>query len=474
MKSSLSKTTVRIASAPAGEPVSSDYEVRANGQPVPVYQAHVAAVTDGPAWTLPAGSFGGRYSFASFDASGPVEVEVRALGRDLSRTVIRPSSCGMCARHEDGVLKLSLERPVRLSIEPDGRNVPLFLFVNQPEEQVPCPGPTDPGILHFGPGFHEAGTIEVGSGRTVYLAAGAVVRGRLVIRGENVTVRGRGILCGHGWNWPDGPKRLVDISHSRNVRIEGIIIRGAPCWTIVPADSEDVTVTNVKICGARNPNDDGINPCNSRRVTVRDCFIRTDDDCIAIKGIERRTDGPDAVENITVEDCVLWADRARAVLVGHECQAARMADIHLHNLDVIHCSMTPLLVEPGENMPVEDLVAGGVRIHAEGWRPAFDHEDELDPQSRKWDFIALHPSVNFWMKDKVPGCIRRVVLRDIHLEGTNDARGYRLWIGGSSDRHSVQNVHLQNITAFGEPLRPEHPLVEIGPFTRNIHFSTTA
>jgi hypothetical protein len=278
----LAKTTVRIASAPTGEPVSADYEVRANGQAVPVYVARVAEVADGPPWTLPAGSFGGRYSFASFDASGPVEVEIGAPGRDLSRTVIRPSSCGVCARHEDGVLKLSLERPVRLSIEPDGRNVPLFLFVNPPEEQAPRPG--SPSILYFGPGLHE----------------------------------------------------------------------------------------------------------------------------------------------------------------------------------------------PGENMPIEDVTVERVWVHAEGWRPAYDHEDDLDPQSRKWDFIALHPSVNFWMKDKVPGCIRRVVLRDIHLEGTNDARGYRLWIGGSSDRHSVQNVHLQNITAFGEPLRPEHPLVEIGPFTRNIHFSTTA
>jgi hypothetical protein len=233
--------------APEGEPLSTDYEVRVNGQPVPVYQARVAEVADGPPWTLPAGCFGGRYGFASFDISGPVAVEVRAPGRDLSRTVVRPSSSGIEACHAQGALEFNLERPCRLSVEPDGRDVPLFLFANPPEEQVP--GPADDGVLFFGPGIHEAGTIEVGDNQTVYLAAGAVVRGRLVIRGENIAVRGRGILCGHGWNWPDGPKRLVDISRSRNVRIEGIIIRGSPCWTIVPADSEDAAFENVTLFG---------------------------------------------------------------------------------------------------------------------------------------------------------------------------------------------------------------------------------
>ena len=37
-------------------------------------------------------------------------------------------------------------------------------------------------------------------------------------------------------------------------------------------------------------NDDGINPCNSQDVLITDCFIRGDDDCIALKGMNLQDD----------------------------------------------------------------------------------------------------------------------------------------------------------------------------------------
>ena len=43
-------------------------------------------------------------------------------------------------------------------------------------------------------------------------------------------------------------------------------------------------MTNIKICNNKNPNDDCINPVNSHRVTIRDFFILTHDDCIAKNG----------------------------------------------------------------------------------------------------------------------------------------------------------------------------------------------
>ena len=56
--------------------------------------------------------------------------------------------------------------------------------------------------------------------------------------------------------------------------------------TVVPRTSRHLVVRGVKICGSRVQNDDGINPCNSQDVLMTDCFIRTDDDCIALKGLE--------------------------------------------------------------------------------------------------------------------------------------------------------------------------------------------
>jgi hypothetical protein len=466
------KDPVHIAPAPAGEPLSEAYEVCVNGRSVPVYTARAAEVRGGPDWTLPTGCFGGGYAFASFDVSGRVEVAIRSRSRPLDRAIIRPPSRVVASRFEDGVLIFELDGPRQLSIEPSGRTEPLLLFADPAEESPPSP--EDPDTLYFGPGRHDAGTIEVGSGRTVYLAGGAVVRGRLVIRGEEITVRGRGILCGGGWDWGGGLQRLVDVTDSRRVRIEGIVIRGAPCWTIAVEHSEDVTVDHVKICGGRNPNDDGINPCNARNVRIRDCFIRTDDDCIAIKGLRRRPDGRDAVDHIVIENSILWADRARAILMGHESQAAHMRHIRLRGLDVIHCSMTPLLLEPGEDMSMEDVTVESVRVHAEGWRPAFGLPDDLDPHSRKWDFIALHPSVNFWMRKKAPGRIRRAHFRDIELTGEDDGRGYAIWLGGADARHAVEEATFENVTLFGAPAAPDHPLVHVGEHCQTIRFAPSA
>ena len=58
--------------APAGETVSSDYEIQAGGQKVDAYMARVLD----PPFAGKQWDYGGDYSFASFDMSGPVEVRI--------------------------------------------------------------------------------------------------------------------------------------------------------------------------------------------------------------------------------------------------------------------------------------------------------------------------------------------------------------------------------------------------------------
>lgn len=74
---------------------------------------------------------------------------------------------------------------------------------------------------------------------------------------------------------PAGDFRSGD---SANVEINGVTLRGSPHGTIVPRNSRNVTIRNVKLCNSRVQNDDGINPCNSQNVLITDCFIRSDDD----------------------------------------------------------------------------------------------------------------------------------------------------------------------------------------------------
>ena len=249
----------------------------------------------------------------------------------------------------------------------------------------------------FWPGLHQPGK-RVGDNQTVYLAGGAVVKGAIAARGSNIRILGRGILDGSDYEWRKGPNNVTVGITGTNVEVSGITIRGSSHWTIVPNASRNVTVRNVKLCGARVQNDDGINPCNSQHVLITDCFIRTDDDCVALKGLDLRRPNNN-VENIVVENCTLWCDRARIFLLGHESRAAFMRNITLRNLDIIHFTMTAFLLEPGEEMRLEDVRIENVRVHGEGQR----------------EFARLKPVVNQYMQNKVPGHVRGVQFKNVEV-----------------------------------------------------------
>ena len=156
-------------------------------------------------------------------------------------------------------------------------------------------------MIYFGPGIHEVTHLEVGPGKTVYIAGGAVVRGvigpdepsristysglltyrnpTIALRGNGITLRGRGILDGSRCTTH---ARNLLVVQGANIRIEGVILRDSPTWNIPIRQSDRVTVENVKILGYR-ANSDGIDICNSRDVTVSSCFLRTLDDLIVVK-----------------------------------------------------------------------------------------------------------------------------------------------------------------------------------------------
>jgi polygalacturonase len=238
------------------------------------------------------------------------------------------------------------------------------------------------------------------------------------------------------------------------------MLRGSWGWTIPIYNCDSVTITNIKLVCSRNPNDDGINPCNSQRVYIRDCFIRTDDDCIAMKGIDLGSDN-DNVEYITVENCLLWSDRARVFLLGHESRAQYMRHIVLRNLDILHFNMSPFLFEPGEEMSIEDVLVENVTIYA-------DYPAQSGEQT--FDLIRLKPTVNQYMKTQVPGKISNITFKNIALTGEEKEGWYPIWVIGADEEHEVTNVTFENITWFNHLLDKNSPQVRIEENTKNIRF----
>ncbi|HEX2999321.1 MAG TPA: glycosyl hydrolase family 28 protein, partial [Armatimonadota bacterium] len=340
--------------APAGEVLSQEYEITVAGKKV---DAYAARTLDEPF----AGhyDYGGPYSFANFDLSGRAQVRITS-NRSLRNVVIRPESAGVKPTVvDDHTVTFTLPGPRKLSIEPDGKKGPLLLFANPLEKHAPKEG--DPNVIYYGPGVHKPEKIELHSNQTLYLAGGAVVKAEVLAKGENIRILGRGILDGSDWAWRSGPVgNLIALRQCRNVTVEGITLRGSSHWTLVPTQSQGVTIRDVKLCNSRVQNDDGINPCNSQDVHITNCFIRTDDDCIAMKGLDLNA-ANNNVERITVENSTLWCDRARIFLLGHESRANYMRNITLRNLDIIHFTMTAFLFEPGEEMRLEDVTAENIR-----------------------------------------------------------------------------------------------------------------
>lgn len=430
--------------APRGEKLSDDYQVWAGGKKVDVYTARTLdAPFAGKHW-----DHGGPYGFAGFDMSGRVTVRVTSK-KSLARVVIRPQSFGIRAKAAGkNTITFDLDRPRKLSIEPDGKRGPLLLFANPPETNRPKKG--DAGVVYYGPGVHKPEKITLGSNQTLYLAGGAVVKAEVLAQGENIRIRGRGILDGSPWPWRKGPVgNLIAIRSSRSVEVSGVTLRGSSHWTIVPVHSRGVTVRNVKICNSRVQNDDGINPCNSQDVLITDCFIRSDDDCVALKGLSFRGKNSN-VERIIVEKSVLWCDRARIFLLGHESRAKFMRKVTLRDLDIIHFSMTAFLFEPGEDMRLEDVTVGNVRIHGEGQR----------------ELIRLRPVVNQYMRKKVPGFIRNVTFRNVKLTGRKG--GYRVQVLGADAEHNVEDVRFEGVTILGRRLTAESDRLKLGKHTARV------
>jgi type 1 glutamine amidotransferase len=434
--------------APEGEPLSKDYEVWADGQKVDVYTARVLD----PPFAGKQWDFGGPYCFANFDMSGQVAVRITSP-RSMRNVVIRPEMPGVSAKlTEDHTVILTLDGPRKLSVEPDGKRGPLLLFAN-PIDQTAAK-PDDPGVIYFGPGIHRPGLVTVRDNQTLYLAGGAVVKGAIAARGEGIRICGRGILDGADYRWREGPHPFTLGIYGSHIELSGITVRGSPHWTIVPRGSRHVTIRNVKLCNSRVQNDDGINPCNSQDVLITDCFIRSDDDCVALKGLDFKAENSN-VERIVVDNCTFWCDRARVFLLGHESRAEFMRNVTLRNLDILHFSMTPLLLEPGEDMRLEDIRVEDVRLHGEG----------------QGELIRLRPVVNQYMWKKVPGLIRNVHFKNLKVSG--NAGAYQVQLAGADAEHDVRNVTFEDVSILGAPLTRNSPQLRLGQHVEAVRFSSS-
>jgi hypothetical protein len=251
-------------------------------------------------------------SFAQFSfADTAVEVRITLLqpGATADSVTIRPlrRAIATTISADKKSFTFTLSSPQKISIEINDRLNPLFLFTDAPD--TPDPAAT----YYYGPGLHRIpgdGTLTVRSNERVYLAAGAIVEGRILLatNSANITIRGRGILSNGEWPHPADityaslwPKATIRSAGTHHLTIEGLTIIQSTAWQLAIEDystggnaTHDNRYLNLKMVSFAG-NTDGIWITGTGN-RAADCFIFNNDDAFVCKG------GGDT----TVSDCVVW------------------------------------------------------------------------------------------------------------------------------------------------------------------------
>ncbi|OAS17943.1 glycosyl hydrolase family 28 protein [Paenibacillus oryzisoli] len=383
---------LQIWQAPEGAVGQDDFEVSArihgeDWQPLFVYEAKVDMHNVRQA------------SMTYFDMEGTVEVRVVSRKGLVHQAVIRPLSKQIPFEVDGAAVTFRLNEPCKLSIEVNGdRFGNLHLFANPLEKEPPepdapnvlflkpaihrmpdidrlansplQPGGVEPNVIYFGPGMHylEETIFRIPSGKTVYIAGGAIVVGSLVCdRVHDVTICGRGILYLSDFH-RFSAFRGVRITFSHHITVEGIVLLDPPHYSIYIGKSEHIQIRNFKSFSTRGWSD-GIDMMASSHIEIEDVFLRTSDDCIAIYG--SRWDYRGDAGFISVRDSVLWADVAHALNVGGHGDYQRgdlIQNIQISNIDILeHHEPQPnywgaMNINVGDNNTVSNVSYEDIRV----------------------------------------------------------------------------------------------------------------
>lgn len=265
----------------------------------------------------------------AFDTPAAAEAARRALRiRPLSRTN------EVCVAASN--LLVRVDGPEQFLMEFPGFAEDLHVFANPPFAYTHVPDE-----IYFGPGIHDAGMIRPKSGTTVCFAPGAYVYGCLFLDAvKDVKIVGRGVLDSSRMVRTVGDGRVLDnqLANIRtgkgpwhlnsssftalattNLTVEGVTLVDAPFWAVILRDCERTAFDNLKIVGQWRYNADGIDVCYSRDTTIRNCFIRSFDDCIVARGAQLTRHG-EPLANLLAENCVLWCDWGKNLEIwGGDC-----------------------------------------------------------------------------------------------------------------------------------------------------------
>ncbi|WP_374459705.1 glycoside hydrolase family 28 protein [Chryseobacterium taeanense] len=235
---------------------------------------------------------------------------------------------------------------------------------------------------------------------------------------DGFTISGKGTLDGNGlrywksfwkrreWNpkctnMDEMRPRIIYVSNSKNIQIEGITVKNSPFWSTHYYKSHFVKLLNLTILAPKSPvkapSSDAVDIDACTNFLIKNCYMSVNDDAIALKGGK----GPKADvdpnngenRNIIIEDNTFG--------FCHSVLTCGSESIHNYNVllrnavvkdpsRLLHLKMRPDTPQHYEYVTVENI-KGNVKtfLYVKGWNQFFDLKGEEMPRKGLANNIVL-------------------------------------------------------------------------------------
>lgn len=476
-----------------------DYTVKVNGQVITTDTARVSACPFNRRWPGHQRPIDQSElnNFVSFAMDEPVEIEV--IPAEPFETVhIRPRALGITPTVCGNSIKFRLDKPAYFTVEPFGRSHPLHIFADSMVDYNI--DPADENVIYFGQGEHDVGLLELKSGQTLFLDEGAVVYATVkAYEADNISILGHGILDNSRnketiffeacEDFNDEAvnnahrEHTVQLEYCTGIRIDGITIRDSLVYNIRPVCCKDIDIRNVKIIGCWRYNSDGIDMHNCENVVIDNCFLRTFDDCICVKGFDYTQNEADmyhngisydVFRNVRVSNCVLYNDWGKCLEIGAETRAKEICDIVFTDCHIIHVMNAVLDCMNVDYADVHNVTFQNMTIEYDDVIPPPDiqrTEDQkysISTNDYAPDLLCVHVQyVHEYSADTIRrGINRDFRFRNIRLYGRQRPAFY---FAGYDETHQTGNIHISGLYHNDVPVTDWSACkVNIAPFCHDI------
>ena len=367
-------------------------------------------------------------------ADGPCRVKIQCLNRQVESAVVRPLALGVQPEIEDGLVCFTLTDAANVTVEFNGETEgALHLFLDTPDAEKPDPAGSK--VRYFGPGEYRDQIITVKNNETIYLDAGCVLYGQIYCGlGKNFTIAGHGVLCGSIYDRYEDTLVPVNLSNCSDFTIRDITILDPSAWTVNLLKCKNAVIDNVKIVSARS-NSDGFTFQNCESILVKNCFVRSWDDNLVVKGYNGDT------RNVTFEHCTLWTDLAQSCEIGYETRAKVIENVTFRDITVLHAFHKPVIsIHNSDHALVrqilfENIVVEDARM---GQGDGTPYLIEFSTEESQWS-----------------ATLKRGVIEDVTVQGVQVLSGIKpsVRIFSHDENSRIDRVQISGLILLGEEIK---------------------